>query len=221
MDINDYTLAEEWPDLRPPSKLSLYSAHDTTLMALLTSLGPLVFNSAENPPYASMFVIELYELDIPEDLDSQTKQLYPSGMAFRLIYNGEVKTTQISGCPPTREICDVDILILHILEFSDISRFGEMCKVQPGEEIPEINVEPEKTHNSNRGLKAFEFVFTGLVCAGAGALAMFFYMKKSIHGITKAEQSSLQAVEDNSNERYQANSSMYEIAQTSPTATII
>jgi hypothetical protein len=45
----------EWP----PPKLAVFSAHDTTVMPLLASLGPNLWNDTDWPPYASMILIEV------------------------------------------------------------------------------------------------------------------------------------------------------------------
>lgn len=222
MDIDPGEIKTEWPDLRPNSKLALYSAHDTTIMALLASLGALAFTPGENPPYASMFIIELYEMTIPDGEDTQMKELYPSRMAFRLIYNGEVKTPKISGCPPMRDICDVDILILHVFEFSDLSSFDEICKVQATILDPEPEAENDfKRHES---LNIFEFTFTVMMSAWAGAMVMYVCMNKSARRSTmEPEHRHLELTEVDGNMRHPGGtqSSLYETAQTSPEATII
>jgi hypothetical protein len=40
-------------------KLAVFSGHDTTIMPLLASLGPLLWNDTDWAPYASMLVIEV------------------------------------------------------------------------------------------------------------------------------------------------------------------
>lgn len=42
----------------PPNRLALFSGHDTTIMPLLISLGPNVWDGTW-PPYASMMIIEV------------------------------------------------------------------------------------------------------------------------------------------------------------------
>ena len=60
---NENQLHKAWPDIRPESKFALYSAHDTTIMSLLASLGSIVYDNAGLwPPYASMVNIELFEI---------------------------------------------------------------------------------------------------------------------------------------------------------------
>ena len=222
MEIDTTEIKTEWPDLRPNSRLALYFAHDTTIMALLASLGPLAFTPGENPPYASMFIIELYEMNIPDGQDTQFEELYPSRMAFRLIYNGEVKTPKISGCPPTRDICDVEMLILHVFEFSDLSSFDEICKVQ----APVFDPEPEEENDFGRheSLNVFEFTFTVLMSAWLGALIMYFCMNKSARRRSmEPEHCHLELTEVDADMRHPGgtHSSLYETAQTSPEATII
>jgi hypothetical protein len=41
------------------SKFALFSGHDTTIMPLLASLGPRVWDRNDWPPYASMVLIEV------------------------------------------------------------------------------------------------------------------------------------------------------------------
>ena len=68
-------------------------------MQLLASLGEDVWDGLVWPPYASMVLIELHEI-----LNNDTARV-----AFRLVYNGEVLTSQIPGCDS--ELCDTKILI--------------------------------------------------------------------------------------------------------------
>ena len=93
---------------RPP-KLALFSGHDTTIMPLLATLGDKVWSGTEWSPYASMMQIELHEV-----LNGSTD--YPSGYAFRLIYNGGVLTSNMDGC--TGELCDVQVLVKQVMPFA-------------------------------------------------------------------------------------------------------
>ena len=47
--------------IKPP-KLALFGGHDTTIIPLLASIGPKLWNSTEWPPYASMMIIEVRPL---------------------------------------------------------------------------------------------------------------------------------------------------------------
>ena len=49
---------------RPPPKLAVFSGHDTTVMPLLASLGPHLWNDTDWPPYASMLLIEVRYVEI-------------------------------------------------------------------------------------------------------------------------------------------------------------
>lgn len=95
----------------PPPKLALFSAHDGTVQMLMASLGKAMFNGTEWAPFASYFAIEIHEvLDVPDE----KKVVFPSGNAFRIIYNGNVFTSKIEGCPiePSSELCD----LLHLIK---------------------------------------------------------------------------------------------------------
>ena len=76
-NANKLSLSRAWPDLRPGSKFSLYSAHDTTIMALLASLGGDLYESSNTglwPPYASMLNIELFDIEWNTDDANEVKE---------------------------------------------------------------------------------------------------------------------------------------------------
>jgi hypothetical protein len=84
-------------------KFALFSGHDTTIMPLLASLGPKLWNDTDWAPYASMMLIELHEL-----IDGRSDStIYSSNFAFRLLYNGKILTPLVDGCPATAELCDI------------------------------------------------------------------------------------------------------------------
>eukprot|EP00611_Tribonema_gayanum_P005558 TRINITY_DN1476_c0_g3_i7.p1 TRINITY_DN1476_c0_g3~~TRINITY_DN1476_c0_g3_i7.p1 ORF type:complete len:596 (+),score=145.97 TRINITY_DN1476_c0_g3_i7:189-1976(+) len=76
----------------PPPHLHIYSAHDSTLRALLAALAPALWDTVW-PAYASMFAIETYLM--PGD----GEMAMPS-VAVRLVFNGRV--LEVAGCnaPP-------------------------------------------------------------------------------------------------------------------------
>jgi ubiquitin-like domain-containing CTD phosphatase 1 len=75
--------------------LSLFSAHDTTILPILATLGENVWDGETWAPYASMIVIEVHKVGDGND------------RAFRLIYNGKVLTDKVDGCLKGLELCDV------------------------------------------------------------------------------------------------------------------
>eukprot|EP00984_Skeletonema_dohrnii_P014009 scaffold5861_cov98-Skeletonema_dohrnii-CCMP3373.AAC.7 len=99
----------------PPPKLALFSGHDTTLMPILATLGEQVWSGKEWSPYASMLQIEIHEV-----LD--TDERYPSGYAFRLIYNGNVLTSKMEECSAA-ELCDIQVLVKQVMSFA--SEYGD------------------------------------------------------------------------------------------------
>ena len=96
----------------PPPKLALFSGHDTTIMPILATLGEDVWSGFEWAPYASMMLIEVYEV---ADADVDESE-YQSGFAFRLIYNGDVLTSKMDGC--SSELCDIENLLDQVLPFA-------------------------------------------------------------------------------------------------------
>lgn len=84
-------------------RLALYAGLDTTVVALLSSLGGTVYDGEEWAPYASMVVIEVHA-SRSEDVVSTTP------LRFRLLYNGRVATGGVPGCAPSEELCDVRAL---------------------------------------------------------------------------------------------------------------
>lgn len=97
----------------PPPKLALFSGHDTTLMPILATLGDKVWSGAEWSPYASMMQIEIHEMLIYGEGSD-----FPSGFAFRLIYNGQVLTSKMDGCTEGSELCDSQVLTSHVMPFA-------------------------------------------------------------------------------------------------------
>lgn len=100
----------------PPPKLALFSGHDTTLMPVLATLGPQVWSGTEWAPYASMILIEIHEI-VPSTTDDGS-ELYPSGYAFRLIYNGQTLTSKMDNCPDDSEFCDSHVLVQQVTPFA-------------------------------------------------------------------------------------------------------
>lgn len=90
----------------PAPKLAVFSGHDTTLMPLLASIGPSLWDDTDWATYASMMLIEVHEL-----VDDQSDpKMYPSKFAFRLLYNGKIMTPMVEGCHDDCELCDISHL---------------------------------------------------------------------------------------------------------------
>jgi len=142
-------LQETWPDIRQsPPKFALFSAHDTTIMGLLSSLD-LESDLNKWPAYASMFLIELYSLEttyLPRDMLQTVKDTFPTKMAFRMIYNGEVVTQLMPRCEA--ELCDVYNLIDHLSVYADISQWGDDCQKtkRPASTPPAIVKQKKEPH---------------------------------------------------------------------------
>lgn len=100
------------PGAPPPPKLALFSGHDTTLMPILATLGGDVWSGTDWAPYASMIQIEVHEMI--ENVDGGGN--FPSGYAFRLVYNGEVLTSRMDGCDA--DLCDSRVLSRRVMPFA-------------------------------------------------------------------------------------------------------
>ncbi|KAL3816954.1 hypothetical protein ACHAXA_001782, partial [Cyclostephanos tholiformis] len=97
----------------PPPKLGLFSGHDTTLMPILATLGDKVWPGTEWSPYASMVLIEIHEINATAH---HLMTVYPSGYAFRIIYNGEALTSRMDGCDS--DLCDSRVLVEVVSPFA-------------------------------------------------------------------------------------------------------
>lgn len=97
------------------NKLALFSGHDTTIMPLLASLDPALWADDDWPPYASMVLIEVHEVNIDRNTD---KKVFKSNFAFRLLFNGNVITPKMQGCSPDLELCDLDVLLERVEPFA-------------------------------------------------------------------------------------------------------
>ncbi len=178
---NEYQMHEAWPDLRPESKLALYSAHDSTIMSLLASLGSIVYDKADMwPPYASMVNIELFEISWKDDASTQIKEQFPTGMAFRLLYNGKILTSYVSGCMKNEELCDIDLLVLHVYPFSNVTEWDDQCKTVDHDDTPGDVGKPQIKDRD--GSSVVLNILGGLFCVVIGAFTTYLYMMKFIVG---------------------------------------
>lgn len=208
---NQTILEEEWPEenKRYGNKLALYSVHDSTLMALLSHLDEaekLFWTGAEWPPYASMFLIELYEYNMTDAFRSTAEgKWYDTGVVFRLIFNGKVISDSLDGC--NDELCDIAILILHLYGDSSITDWDLRCEqtdtyksLMSGDDdevykpIPPVEEEDPQHALSTFGRNLG--VFCALLMSGMiGALITYSVMMKKMLNSTVEERSTLELTE--------------------------
>jgi len=147
----------------PPPKLALFSAHDSTLHMLLASLGNDIFSNGDFwAPFASYFVIELHDVIIEgdgnENIAGSADSLFPTGKAFRLVFNGQVLTSKIEGCSnddnsnnesnsngngdndDDLELCDVSKLIQVLRPFAVSERSCDKVNNSTKEEVRQMSV---------------------------------------------------------------------------------
>ena len=63
-----------------------------------------------------MVLIEIHEINATAHQPQQASTAFPSGYAFRLIYNGEVLTSRMDGCDS--ELCDSLVLVERVRLFA-------------------------------------------------------------------------------------------------------
>jgi len=155
-----------------PPKLALFSAHDDTILPLLATLGNNVFDGKEWAPYASVFNIELHDI---QDPTGDILDFYPSKKAFRLILNGKVLTNTVDRCPSDLELCDISILIDQVLPFAINERD---CAPRKATEREEDSCQLVSSFATLEGV-AILMTLT-IVCGCIGALTTFVVMTRRL-----------------------------------------
>jgi len=112
--------------------LALFSGHDSTIYPLMMSLGEKVWNATDFPPYGSMMLIELH--DVIDKKSGAPPGEFPSGKAFRLVYNGRVLTWLMDGCPENSHLCDASIFLDRVTPFATRNDHGCGDEEDPAEE---------------------------------------------------------------------------------------
>eukprot|EP00548_Thalassiothrix_antarctica_P000756 CAMPEP_0194144382 /NCGR_PEP_ID=MMETSP0152-20130528/13449_1 /TAXON_ID=1049557 /ORGANISM="Thalassiothrix antarctica, Strain L6-D1" /LENGTH=629 /DNA_ID=CAMNT_0038844219 /DNA_START=146 /DNA_END=2035 /DNA_ORIENTATION=+ len=152
------------------NKLHVISAHDTTIIPLMASLG--IWKLDQWPPYASTMLIELHRF-----IDSRTnKDVYPSYYAFRLVYNGEVWTDRITGCPKDTDLCDFTILQNITEDF--MARDRPACRVQ--NVVNEIKLLETDARSVISAGGILLYLSTILISMALGAYTSRWYMKRKM-----------------------------------------
>jgi hypothetical protein len=151
------------------SKLALFSGHDTTIMPLLASLGPRVFDRKWSP-YASLLTIEIHKLG-----DDRDKTVFPDEAVFRLIYNGNVITSLLEKCSSKSSFCDAQVLVEQTVSFS---RRDLSCARKSGLQSSSVsNTSSDSLMGSKNGLAGLVLL---VICSMLfGSLATYFYISSS------------------------------------------
>lgn len=150
-------------DKETPNKIALFSGHDTTIIPLLVSLDPDLWEDDAWPPYASMMLIETHEVNIDRNTD---KKVFKSNFAFRLLYNGNVLTSKVKGCSPDLELCDLDILLSRVEPFAVLDR-------DCGANVSEAQL-------AAVGASTVELVLLPILGMALGGLFVYFWMTRSL-----------------------------------------
>jgi ubiquitin-like domain-containing CTD phosphatase 1 len=174
---------------RSPAKLALFSGHDTTIIPLLASLGPKVWDG-QWPSYASMMLIEIHEVNIDGRTD---KSMYKSNYAFRLLLDGKVLTHTLDGCPDDAELCDADVFIKRVTPFAKNER---ECAPRHGrpEEYTDTVSRAKEILSTGGGVIAFALLVVG--SALVGALGTFFYLTGAMPTRRQGRTSAVESYEE-------------------------
>mmetsp|Transcript_23792 Transcript_23792/g.42803 ORF Transcript_23792/g.42803 Transcript_23792/m.42803 type:complete len:300 (-) Transcript_23792:716-1615(-) len=172
-------------------KLALFSGHDTTLMPLLATLGDKVWSGTDWPPYASMIQIEIHEItNLNEGSD------FPSGYAFRLVYNGAVLTERIDGCAADSELCDSQVLVNQVMAFAKYQeRDCVAASVVPPYEKPYEDGLVKEMKTASEELVAapggvWVVVVFAMFCMLLGGMLAYFLMKRQMRKTRRYRQNS-------------------------------
>lgn len=148
-----------------PPRLSVYSGHDTTIMPLLASISPNLWNDTDWAPYASMMLIEIHEF-----IDGWTdSSIFTSSYAFRLIYNGKILTPSVPGCPADLELCDLMVLKNIVEPFA--TRSQDCASADNNDE--KVVDQAKKIMSTNEGISMFLGLLLGGVLLGACGTYVF------------------------------------------------
>ena len=104
---------------------------------------------------------------------------FPSGYAFRLIYNGEALTSKMDGCPKQSDMCDSQVLLRRVFPFA---KFEERnCASSKTSASSETIMDEMKTAagdmvNEPGGI--FLMVLIAVVSMALGGVITFFFLRR-------------------------------------------
>ena len=166
---------------QPPPKLALFSAHDTTLHMLMSSLGKELFDGQTFAPFASYVIIELHE--ITNTIPTELVNYFPTKTAFRFIYNGQVLTSKVEGCDSDliTDLCDISKLAKVLKPFALLERDCDVSNKENDDENDSNKTkEDEKSKSNTQGYSGNAMLFTSFLSGIVGSLVTFYYIHKRL-----------------------------------------
>jgi ubiquitin-like domain-containing CTD phosphatase 1 len=149
-------------EVRSPSPtLALFSAHDTTILSILATLGENVWDGQTLAPYASMIVIEIHKVGTGDE------------RRFRLVYNDQILTDKVQGCAQDEELCDVENLLTTVKDFAVKKRNCE-SNLSPSDKLDTLTLKRMKF----KGI-AIIFLFT-MVSGAVGGLVTYVFLTRRL-----------------------------------------
>jgi len=132
---------------------------------------------------------------------------FPSGFAFRLIYNGKVLTSKMDGCANGSDLCDSQVLVKQVMPFAkyeDRDCASTTSTTPPADEeglITEMETAAENLYAAPGGL--FVIVSLVLLSMALGSAVTFFVMRRKTrkkHGYRRESalgDLSMRVIDDN------------------------
>ena len=151
-------------------KLAVYAGHDTTIMPVLAALAPDLWPDKEWPPYASMVLLEIHEVNIDGGTD---RTIFRTNYAFRLLYNGQVLTHKIEACPDDLDMCDVEILLDRVDEFARLDADCQRQHEQPVAYKDAVS-RAQEILSTTEGIVSFLVLVLG--SAAIGGVTVYVYL---------------------------------------------
>ena len=99
-----------------------------------------------------------------------------------MVYNGKVITEHISGCMRNEEICDIDLLVLHVYPFSNVTDWNDECKKKDSLiTLDDDDIGGDIVCNCIRdeGTNVVLLLLGGLLSGVCGAFITFLYLSKN------------------------------------------
>ena len=121
-----------------------------------------------------MVLIEIHEINATAHQPQQASTAFPSGYAFRLIYNGEVLTSRMDGCDS--ELCDSLVLVERVRPFAKPYDDAECASPSSSSSSPSTPTPPD----DGDLMTEMERATRDMLVAPGGAWAMALLVRSSV-----------------------------------------
>jgi ubiquitin-like domain-containing CTD phosphatase 1 len=140
-----------------------------------------------------MVLIEVYDVSSSKDDDPSE---FPSGYAFRLIYNGAVLTSRMDGC--SAELCDSQVLVDQVMPFAMFEE-RDCASTQPEsktfDDTEEDTIPEPKQNTAESGVnprQKWGIFGVAILSAAIGSVTTCFMMRHHYQIMAYRQASSLE-----------------------------